>query len=149
METIVGGKKIEYGVDERTGVFEARYNGEQYKHVTLSGLKSMLERQVKKKPLNINVVRIEYDHFNDAMDLTEGKIIAVHSGNGNLMIQWSGETSTEQFRKYRSTLLVANVDRKKLKQLYEVALKAKEAYEKFKEENGFDMRVIAERDSAE
>ena len=35
MVTIVRGRKIEYGVDEKTGVFEARWNGERYSHVTM------------------------------------------------------------------------------------------------------------------
>jgi hypothetical protein len=139
METTIAGRKVEYGVDEK-GIFKARYNGENYEHVTLAGLKSALERQMKKAPLKIPVVKIEYLHY-DKPGITKGVIVGVHSGNRNLLIKWDDEDHVEQHRDFRE-LLVASVDLKKLRTLRQSKRKAEEALDAFLQKNRFDRSKI-------
>lgn len=136
MKTTVAGRDIEYGVDEKTGIFGATWNGEAYSHATLAGLKGQLERQIKKKPVNIPVIQIE-DDYREAITIEHGFIVGKHSGNGNLMVKW-GDNPVEQIRHYRGKVLAANTDIKTLKALHAARKKADNAYNKFVEDNAFD-----------
>ncbi len=143
MKTVVCGRDVEYGVEEKTGKFMASWNGERYESNTLTGMKGQLERQMKKKPLNIPVLKIEIDYHDEKLELVKGVIVGKHSGNGNLIIQW-GDLEAEQFSSYGSTLLKATVDTKRLKKLFIERTKANKAWDEFKNENSFDKHNIPE-----
>lgn len=141
METTVAGRKVEYGVDEN-GVFTASYNGEEYQHVTLAGLKGALERQMKKAPLKIPCVMVESFHA-DNPEITKGVIVGVHSGNGNLLIKWEGQSTAEQCGRYHGDkLLSGSVDLKKLKALHQAKCKAEKVLDDFLEKNQIDRHAI-------
>lgn len=143
MNTVVGGKNIEYGVDEKTGIFKARWDGEEYTHTTLAGLKSALERQVKKKPLNIPVFKVESLH-DDKPDVEKGVIVGVHSGNSNLLIRF--EHGVEQYRGYRGQLLIGSADLKKMHALHRAAREAEKALENFMDKYSFNKHTMIKDD---
>lgn len=147
MKTTVCGRDIEYGVDEKTGIFGASWNGEQYQHKTLDGLKGMLERQLKKKPLNIKVVKIENGWRDEEVEITKGVIVGVHSGNRNLLIKWDGKTTAEQYKTYRGSLYNLTIDTNKVKQLKRAARVAGKAFEDYLRKHQFDRESI--KDEAE
>ena len=137
MTVIIRGRKVEYGVEEATGIFGAEWNGEQFRHATLTGLKSAIERQMKKKPLSIPVIRLSTDRYSgtgvEVLEFTKGTIVGVHSANRNLRVIWEGNSSPEQYSPRWDTLLRGNADVKKLKMLHKAVLKATTDYEEVKD----------------
>lgn len=140
MKTTVCGREIEYGLSDK-GIFEARYNGEAYKHATLAGLKSALERQIKKKALDISVIKVEDNRFADTIEVERGTVVSVHSGNGNLMVRF-GDEPAEQFHSYRNKLLKGETNVKTIKALHKKMKEAEAAYNEFLHDNRFDRAMI-------
>jgi hypothetical protein len=146
MQTTIVGRTVEYQVNEKTGEFSASYNGEKYAHMTLAGLKGILERQLKKKPLDIGVIEIN-SNYGDNMTIRHGRIMGVHSGNNNLMVQWRGDTALEQYKSYYSdALLKRDTDLKKLQHLFDKMKAASDAYNEFVQESRFDRSVVKEQE---
>lgn len=143
MKTIVLGREVEYGVEEKTGIFGAEYNGERYTHATLNGLKQALESQMKKKSINKPLVRLDYSR-DDKIILKHGVVVGAHSGNGNLLIKWEGERSPQQIYKWNQNLMIPSIDVKKLKELHKIKNCAEKALEAFLEKNRFDYEAISE-----
>lgn len=141
MDVTVGGKKIEARIDAK-GIFRAEWNGEDYEHVTLQGLKDALARQIKKKPVAIPVLNID-EYADDSLKIVKGVVTGRHSGNGNLLVRFEGNRSPEQFRPYRSGgLLKGSADVKELRRLYDSMKAARKAFDDFKEECAFDSEVL-------
>jgi hypothetical protein len=143
MKTIIAGRTVEYRVNEETGIFEASFEGEVFKNKTLAGLKAAMGNQMRMKPLNIPVIKIEYSgYMREKLEITKGVCIGKHSGNGNLLVRWPGYDKAEQYHQYRGALLVGDADIKRLKQLYKAKEDANEAYNSFLNKTRFDKQMV-------
>lgn len=139
MKMTLRGRDIDYTVDAQ-GIFHAEYNGENYQHQTLAGLKDKITVCLKKKPIAIKILQIKTD--SDRLDIRKGVLVGIHSGNRNLLIKWDGNRGVEQVRSWSGKILNPTVDLSVLKALYRAAGEAQKRFDDFIENNKFDTDEI-------
>jgi hypothetical protein len=127
----VGGREVEWTVDG-AGIFCAEMAGEKYRSETLRELAASLRSNANKTPLNIPFVKASQSWDDDCLGLRTGLITGRHSGNGNLLVKWDDDGSSEQAR---VPLLRGDVDKVQLVALWKAKEDATNAYDRFLGEN--------------
>ncbi len=144
----VNGKDIAWDLT-KSGIFHAEMAGEKYEAETLKKLTDILRSASKKTPLNIPCVELTSRWRTDTLNIRKGIVLSRHSRNGNLIVKFD-DGDTEQSKSYRGSLLTrgllltGDVDLERLHALFGAKKAAVEAYDKFIDDNSFDVDVPRE-----
>ena len=130
----VRGVDVPWSVNE-LGRFLAEYNGETVDSNTLDGLKDKLRTLARAVPLSIPVVSFSVY----SRQTRRGTVTGKHSGNGNLMVVWEGETKAQQHHGYGNILLRGDSDIEALLSLLDAKRKAADDLANYLKEHTFQM----------
>lgn len=132
----IRGRKLHHWLAE-DGAFEAKVSDDEVISAdSLKKLKDKLNRKLAAAPLNIRFIELDaYSGHDEDLDIKTGVVVSIHSGNGNAIVRYDGETSTEQARGYRHDLYRGDTDIEEMKRLHKVYRDAYEAFEKFKQDH--------------
>jgi hypothetical protein len=150
----VRGKDIDiYVVDHphKGTMFIAEIKGEEYDGETVDDLVKKLLRATKRKiSVEVFVWREREDsrfgYAEKPAHLRRGICIGRHAGNGNLLIRWDGEKSTEQVTRWHGFpfLQLTEEEQKQYAYLQKVLDEAKSAVSEFESTHTLDLEAETE-----
>lgn len=140
----VNGTAVEWDLRASDGMFFARYNGEQFEADSLKKLTDKLRAKAKAKPLNIPYVKFDVDwtvdtsgNDGEALVITRGKVLSIHSGNGNFIL--ADDNDGQSYQHGRGGLLNGNTDVDKLRALWIAKQAAESAWQEFVNANELEI----------
>lgn len=142
----VNGEKFDVEITA-DGRFKAKdkFTGDDIYRGSLKLLKDALTKLSRSKPLNIPFV-CSIGRWTDIGDaeatIRRGKIIGIHSGNGNLIVQFDDHKDRDQIS-HHQTIYRGDMDLKKFGRLKEEVRKAEQDLSEFLETNTLDRLAIA------
>lgn len=137
----IKGLNVDANVNYR-GEFSATVDGEDMTRPTLRALKDAVAGKLSQKKLNLPFIKLERDQLDEMnMHVRKGTVITIHSGNGNLIVQYEDCEGREQFRNWSGDqLLRSDTDPEELLRLARAIDEANEAYLKFIEKHALKVK---------
>lgn len=136
----VKGRKFDVEV-KSNGNFAVTVDGEVLEKDSLKKLKDAITKLVEKKPMDIPFIEFSRNYNDDDLEFRYGRIVSIHSGNNNFIVEWDDSGSREQHVKYRQDLLKRDTDIDKLIELHAAVKLAEKTKEEFLEAHRLDVNL--------
>lgn len=135
----IRGKKIQVTVTDE-GLFRAHVDGENVESTTFKALKDRLSGLLSRNDYDIPFIEINDDYGTEKLTLKRGKIVSVHSGNGNAIVVYDDNKNNRVQKQSYNHFLSGNTNVNKLKQMHKAKMDAANAYDAFLKEHELDWR---------